>query len=228
MKPLCQLDHVTKEFTMGETIRPLHDLSLTVQPGDFIAIEGPSGTGKSTLLYVLGALLAPDSGTYTFEGTSLEKATDAQKAALRAQKIGFLFQESNLIQALTVRQNIAFVAKEQGIPDSEVDALIGQFGLRDRADHLPYQLSGGQRRRAGAVRALIHNPSLILADEPTNDLDDHWQTIMMQTLKERAKNGAAVVLVTHNHQLIKDANRAYRLTEGTLVPIFEMEDTHEK
>ena len=165
---ICKLEHIHKDYRMGEVVTPLKDLCLTVNSGDFIAVEGPSGIGKSTLLYVMGTLLQSDEGTYTFEGKDVSKLSDAEKSTLRAKKIGFLFQDSTMIQALTLRENLLFTQGVGGKKDAKkVDDLLYRFGLEDRADFFPHQLSGGQRRRAMAARALLQNPMLILADEPT-------------------------------------------------------------
>lgn len=215
---ICKLENISKSFTVGEKITPLINVHLQVMAGDFIVIEGSSGTGKSTLLYVLGTLLKADSGKYLIEGKDPYSFTDNQLSELRAKKIGFLFQETNLIQALSVEQNIKFVSKAQKIPDKEVEALLAEFGLGDRKDFLPFQLSGGQRRRAAAVRSLIHKPILILADEPSNDLDEHWSKVMMTQLKKQTERGAAVIMVSHNDKS-EYANRRYRLKEGILQEI---------
>lgn len=213
---ICKLEHISKNFTMGEKITPLVDINLNVMAGDFVIIEGPSGTGKSTLLYLMGTLLKPDSGKYLINGKDILSFTDNQLSELRANKIGFLFQDTNLIQALTIKQNIEFISKEQKISDDEVENLLKEFGLDHRKNFLPFQLSSGQRRRAGAVRSLIHKPKLILADEPTNDLDEAWTNVMMQQLKKQTERGATVIMVTHNKDVIKYANRRYHLIEGYL------------
>ena len=219
---ICKLEHIHKDYRMGEIVTPLKDISLTVNTGDFIAVEGPSGIGKSTLLYVMGTLLKADDGTYTFEGKDVSTFTDAQKSAFRAKKIGFLFQDSTMIQALTLRENLIFTQSVGGKKDlKQVDELLYQFGLEDRADFFPHQLSGGQRRRAMAARALIHNPALILADEPTNDLDEHWSEEVIRILKEQTQKGTAVVMVTHNSRWAGMANRRCRLEEGVLININE-------
>ena len=217
---ICKLEHIRKDYRMGEIVTPLKDVSLTVNKGDFIAVEGPSGIGKSTLLYVLGTLLQSDEGVYTFGGENVAKWNDAKKSDFRAKKIGFLFQDSTMIQALTLRENLLFTQGVGGKKDPrQVDELLYRFGLEDRADFFPHQLSGGQRRRAMAARALIHNPELILADEPTNDLDDHWSQEMIQILKEQTQKGTAVVMVTHNSRWAEAANRRCRLDEGILVDL---------
>jgi len=217
---ICTLEHIQKNYRMGEIVTPLKDISLTVSSGDFITIEGPSGIGKSTLLYVMGTLLQSDAGAYTFEGKDVSTLTDSEKSDLRAQKIGFIFQDSTLIQALTLRENMIFT---QGIcakkDEKKIDELLSRLGLADRAHFFPHQLSGGQRRRAMVARALLHNPVLILADEPTNDLDNFWAEEMIHILKEQAENGAAVVMVTHNSHWGQYANRRCHLEDGCLKDI---------
>ena len=219
---ICKLNHIHKDYCMGEIVTPLKDICLTVNQGDFIAVEGPSGIGKSTLLYVMGTLLQSDEGTYTYGGKDVSKFTDAQKSDFRAKKIGFLFQDSTMIQALTLRENLIFTQGVGGKKDpKKVDELLYQFGLEDRADFFPHQLSGGQRRRAMAARALIHEPELILADEPTNDLDEHWSEEIIRILKEQTARGTAVVMVTHNARWASQATRRLRLEEGMLTDIAE-------
>lgn len=219
---ICKLEHIHKDYRMGEIVTPLKDITLTVNEGDFIAVEGPSGIGKSTLLYVMGTLLKADDGTYTFEGQDVAAFNDSQASEFRAKQIGFLFQDSTMIQALTLRENLIFTQSVGGKKDpKQVDELLYRFGLEDRADFFPHQLSGGQRRRAMAARALIHNPKLILADEPTNDLDEHWSEEIIRILKEQTLKGTAVVMVTHNSRWAGMANRRCRLDEGVLIDINE-------
>ena len=217
---ICKLEHIHKDYRMGETVTPLKDICLSVGEGDFIAVEGPSGIGKSTLLYVMGTLLKADEGTYTFEGQDISALSDAQKSEFRAKKIGFLFQDSTMIQALTLRENLIFTQGVGGKKNlKQVDELLYQFGLEDRADFFLHQLSGGQRRRAMAARALIHNPRLILADEPTNDLDERWSGEIIRILKEQTEKGTAVVMVTHNARWASAATRRLRLEDGILTDI---------
>ena len=216
---ICRLEHIRKDYLMGETVTPLKDINLDVSSGDFIAVEGPSGVGKSTLLYVMGMLLQSDGGSYTFMDQEVSGLDDRQRSRIRAQKIGFLFQDPTMIQALTLRENLAFVQEIGGKKDmAAVDALLERFGLTDRADFFPHQLSGGQRRRAMAARCLIHSPALILADEPTNDLDEHWAEEIVSVLEQQAAAGTAVVMVTHNTRWASRAGRRYRLEDGILMP----------
>ena len=217
---ICRLEHIHKDYRMGETVTPLKDVDLTVNSGDFIAVEGPSGMGKSTLLYVIGTLLKADDGKIFFDGKDISSMNDREQTNLRGEKIGFLFQDSSLIQALTLRENLEFAqtlgGKRKADP-ARVDEMLERVGLADRAGFLPYQLSGGQRRRAMVARALIHAPGLILADEPTNDLDDLWAEKVVSLLQEEADRGAAVVMVTHNTRWSTCASACYRLDDGVLI-----------
>ena len=217
---ICRLEHIHKDYRMGETVTPLKDINITVNSGEFIAVEGPSGMGKSTLLYVIGTLLKSDDGKLFFEGRDISAMTDKEQTSLRGEKIGFLFQDSSLIQALTLKENLEFAqtlgGKRKADP-ARIDEMLERVGLTERANFLPYQLSGGQRRRAMVARALIHTPSLILADEPTNDLDDLWAEKVVSLLQEETQRGAAVVMVTHNTRWSAQASSRYRLDDGVLL-----------
>ena len=219
---ICRLEHVKKEYRMGETVCPLKDVNMSVNSGDFIAVEGVSGTGKSTLLSVMGLLLEKDGGSYTFDGKDTAGLSDDEKTDIRAKKIGFLFQDTNLIQALTLRENLLFaqtLGGSRAADEKKADAMLDKLGLIDRAGFLPYQLSGGQRRRAMAARCLIHSPELILADEPTNDLDDEWAAKVVELLAEAAQKGAGVVMVTHNSRWTAAADLKYKMQNGELIKI---------
>lgn len=219
---ICRLEHVKKEYRMGETVCPLKDVNMSVNSGYFIAVEGVSGTGKSTLLSVMGLLLEKDGGSYTFDGKDTAGLSDDEKTDIRAKKIGFLFQDTNLIQALTLRENLLFaqtLGGSRAADEKKADAMLDKLGLIDRAGFLPYQLSGGQRRRAMAARCLIHSPELILADEPTNDLDDEWAAKVVELLAEAAQKGAGVVMVTHNSRWTAAAALKYKMQNGELIKI---------
>lgn len=217
---ICRLEHIHKDYRMGETVTPLKDINITVNSGDFVAVEGPSGMGKSTLLYVIGTLLKADDGRIFFDGKDVMSMTDREQTSLRGEKVGFLFQDSSLIQALTLRENLEFAqtlgGKRKADP-GKVDEMLERVGLTERANFLPYQLSGGQRRRAMVARALIHTPDLILADEPTNDLDDVWAEKVVSMLQEESRRGAAVIMVTHNTRWSAQASVRYRLDDGVLL-----------
>ena len=217
---ICRLKHIHKDYRMGETVTPLKDININVNSGDFVAVEGPSGMGKSTLLYVIGTLLKADDGKIFFDGKDVMSMTDREQTSLRGEKVGFLFQDSSLIQALTLRENLEFAqtlgGKRKADP-AKVDEMLERVGLTERANFLPYQLSGGQRRRAMVARALIHTPDLILADEPTNDLDDVWAEKVVSMLQEESRRGAAVIMVTHNTRWSAQASVRYRLDDGVLL-----------
>ena len=221
---ICRLEHIHKDYRMGETVTPLKDINFAVNSGDFIAVEGPSGMGKSTLLYVIGMLLKADDGHLFFDGKDVSTMTDREQTTLRGETIGFLFQDSSLIQALTLRENLEFAQTLGGrrkADPAKIDEMLERVGLTERANFLPYQLSGGQRRRAMVARALIHAPALILAHEPTNDLDDVWAEKVVSLLQEEAQRGAAVVMVTHNVHWASKAGTRLRLEDGVLVAITE-------
>lgn len=216
---ICILENVSKTYMMGEKVCPLQNVSLVVNSGDFISIEGPSGIGKSTLLYVMGSLLKLDEGKLYLDNQDINLLTDQQLTTLRAEKIGFVFQETNLIEALTLQENLEFaqsLGKKSKTDSQEIVTLLGRLGLADRKDFLPHQLSGGQKRRAMVARALINQPSLILADEPTNDLDDVWANEIVQLFVEAMQKGCAVVMVTHNNKWAAEATVQYRMEHGKL------------
>lgn len=220
---LCKLENVSKSYMMGEKVCPLQNVNLVVNSGDFISIEGSSGIGKSTLLYVMGSLLKLDEGKLYLDNKDVSLLTDQQLTTLRAEKIGFIFQETNLIQALTLQENLEFaqsLGKKSKTDSQEIKTLLERLGLADRKDFLPYQLSGGQRRRAMAARALINHPSLILADEPTNDLDDVWANEIVQLFVEAIKKGCAVVMATHNDKWAAATVR-YRMEHGKVALLEE-------
>ncbi len=214
---ICKTSNIKKNFHTGEIITPLQDISLEVNPGDFILIKGESGYGKSTLLYILGALMTFDEGTYYFEGTDISSLSDKEISELRAKKIGFLMQNTNLVQALTLKENAELSLRISGVSTDGASALIERLGLSEYKNHLPHQLSGGQRRRVAAIRSLVHNPQLILADEPTNDLDEHWAIENTKLLKDQCEKGAGVVMATHSKEYDHLASHIFRLQNGVLV-----------
>ncbi|MDD3853812.1 MAG: ATP-binding cassette domain-containing protein [Syntrophomonadaceae bacterium] len=214
---ICRVDSLSKYFTMGEIVKPLDKVSFKLEAGDFAAIEGPSGIGKSTLLYTIAGLLEPSEGKISLFEKDMSRLSDRERSRLRAEKIGFVFQEAILLQALTVKENLLFTQKYNKKKDSErIDKLLEKFGLTDRIKFLPYQLSVGQRRRLVMARALLNDPILLLADEPSNDLNEAWIEIIMEALKDISKKGGAVIMVTHDPQLAAQAGKRYYLKEGKL------------
>lgn len=226
--PLCELKNVVKTYKSGELVCPVDGVSLRCETGDFISIEGPSGIGKSTLLYLAGGLLQADSGEILVDATNLQSIGDYDLTILRATKIGFIFQETNLFQALTVGENLAFVLKiankykERKLGKAEMNqrvaAYLKKLGIGDRRDFLPNQLSVGQRRRLVVARALIMEPLLVLADEPTNDLDVFWAREVIQLLQSVTVRGGGVLMVTHNMLWAEKANCRYAMNHGVLTP----------
>jgi len=220
---ICRLEHVSKVYYSAEDVCPIDDVSLAISQGDFIGIEGPSGMGKSTLLYLMGGgLLRPTRGSLWLSGKDTSKLSDRELTSLRAKTIGFIFQETSLFPALTALENVEmamFLSKRSRLTQVEKEhalALLTDLGLKERAVFLPHQLSIGQRRRVVVCRAIVNRPSLILADEPTNDLDPVWAGKVIDLLESSVQEGGAVVMVNHSGW----ANRAYqryRLEAGKLI-----------
>jgi putative ABC transport system ATP-binding protein len=217
---LCRIQNVSKIYEMDEKVCPITDISIKVASGDFIAIEGPSGTGKSTLLYIMSGLLRPTSGDVFLQGKNLKELPDSQVTELRRTKVGFIFQETNLFQALTVEGNLRFIMglnKATPLDENRITYYLQELGLEQRRSFLPNQLSVGQRRRLIVARALINDAPLILADEPTNDLDDQWAGKVMDLLLSVTERGGAVVMVTHNSYWARMSTKRHRMQEGRLI-----------
>ncbi|MEG0898106.1 MAG: ATP-binding cassette domain-containing protein [Oscillospiraceae bacterium] len=220
MNTFCKIENLTKRYEQDEDC-PVNNLSFTINEGDFISIEGPSGTGKSTLLYMIGGLIKPTEGKIFFEETELTTMSDKEITKWRKEKMGFIFQETILFAALTAKENLIQELKmKQHLPKSEAnkqtEIYLEKVGLSERADYLPHQLSVGQRRRLIIARALMSDARLILADEPTNDLDDTWSEKIINMLIEKSKSGCAVIMVTHNNKWAKRAFSRYVLENGTI------------
>lgn len=219
--PIIQIEDMVRQYTLGgETIAALNHISITINKGDFISIIGPSGSGKSTLMNMIGCLDRPDSGTYFLDGEEVEKLRDRKLAIIRNQKIGFIFQNFNLLMKLTALENVELPLLYRGMSPKErkftsLDALE-KVGLTDRAHHLPTQLSGGQQQRVAIARALVGNPPILLADEPTGALDSKTSQDIMQVMKVLNKEGHTIILITHDMDVAKQANRIVRIQDGRL------------
>ncbi|WP_018214558.1 ABC transporter ATP-binding protein [Desulfitobacterium hafniense] len=208
---------------MGDQVTPLRNIDLTMRSGDSLVLYGPSGCGKSTLLFILGCMLRPSEGEVDIDGRSILRYGEKELAELRNRRIGFMFQMCYLLPTLTVRENIMLPfwiqggkARDRGTEKKTVALLLEQLELEERADFLPYQLSGGQRRRVAMARALINNPDLIVADEPTAELDEERKDFVGKWLKEQAGKKKIVVVATHDPQLAAHAGRVYSLSQGRL------------
>ena len=204
MKPVLQLKDVSKTYRRAdEQVRVLADFDFTLDAGEFVVVTGPSGAGKSTLLHVAGGLDAPDSGTVAVAGQDVWSMSAGARAAFRRRNLGFVFQFFNLVPMLTAVQNVSLPLVLDGMParsaDRRAEELLQRVGLGDRARHRPAELSGGQMQRVAVARALVARPSIILADEPTGNLDSHSSTEVLELLRSLSdEEGAAVVMVTHD------------------------------
>lgn len=219
---LLQLDSVTKTYRMGDTqVYALRNVSLTIHSGDYIAIVGTSGSGKSTLMNIIGLLDRPTNGGYTIRGQEISRFGRHQLADLRNQEIGFVFQRFNLLARASARRQVELPLFYAGIPTAKarkqaIEAL-SQVGLADRADHRPEELSGGQQQRVAIARALVNRPSILLADEPTGSLDSKTGVEVMGIFKQLNSQGLTIIVVTHDMQVARQADRIIRLSDGRIV-----------
>jgi putative ABC transport system ATP-binding protein len=220
---ILQTAALTKHYRMGEvTVKALQDVDLTIEKGEFVAVMGPSGSGKSTLLHLMGGLDYPTTGEVFLAGQALSQLSDNEITRVRRRKVGFIFQFYNLLPTLTVMENIALPLLIDGQPMGQfrqrLDDLLGLVGLEDRAAHRPDQLSGGQQQRVAIVRALINNPEIVLADEPTGNLDSKSGTGILELLQRSCLElGATIVMVTHDPRAASFASRVLFLKDGQLV-----------
>ena len=218
---MIELKDINKSFYLGgETIKALDHIDFHVKKGEFISIIGPSGSGKSTLMNILGLLDTPDSGSYMLDGTKIDKASENELAKIRNNKIGFIFQNFNLLGKLTAVQNIQIPLIYKGITNEESKKkayeLMAKVGLKGREKHLPNQLSGGQQQRVAIARALACDPEIILADEPTGALDSKTSVDIMNALEELNKKGQTIIVITHDINVAKRAKRIVRIADGRL------------
>jgi putative ABC transport system ATP-binding protein len=222
MKHAAQIIDVTKHYLLGSvTVKALRGVSLDFPEGDFVAIMGASGSGKSTMLNVLGALDRPTSGTYILGGVDVSKLNDADLSQIRNQKLGFIFQSYNLIPQYTVLENIelplhyrAGYAPISTRDHRRCEELAIRVGLAERLDHRPFQLSGGQQQRVAVARALVNNPEIILADEPTGNLDTATSVEIMTMLTELNREGRTIIMVTHEQDIADYARRQIVMRDG--------------
>jgi putative ABC transport system ATP-binding protein len=219
---LLSLDRVSRVYAMGRVeVAALADVSLDVMPGEFVAIVGPSGSGKSTMMNILGCLDRPTAGAYRLAGTPVADLDDNGLAALRSRTIGFVFQSYNLLPRTTALDNVATPLLYQGVSRRDraarAKAALERLGLGDRLDHEPTELSGGQQQRVAIARALVTEPALILADEPTGNLDSHAGADVLSLLHELNDAGRTIVLITHDAEVARTADRQIHLLDGQVV-----------
>jgi putative ABC transport system ATP-binding protein len=217
---MLELDHVSKVYSTGAIeVRALDDVSLSVDQGEMVAIMGHSGSGKSTMMNILGCLDNPTSGSYRLDGEDVVDLSDNQLAAIRNRKIGFVFQSFNLLPRTSAQRNVELplVYASQGDRAARARAALGQVGLAARAGHMPNELSGGQQQRVAIARALVTNPAMILADEPTGALDSVSTDDVMKLLVQLNEAGRTIVLITHEDDVASFATRVVRLDDGRIV-----------
>jgi len=222
MTPVLDVRRVTKVYGEGDTaVHALRGVSLTVQRGEYVAIMGASGSGKSTLMNILGCLDIPTTGRYLLDGLDVSRLGDRQLALVRNRRIGFVFQSFNLIPRTTALANVelplAYAGLRAGERRARARAALAMVGLAERADHEPNQLSGGQQQRVAVARALVTAPALVLADEPTGNLDTASTADMLAVLDQLHDSGRTIVLITHENDVAAHARRLVRLVDGDVV-----------
>ncbi len=222
MTAIVQVRELARDYTMGSgAVHALRGVSFDVEDGEWVAIVGPSGCGKSTLLNLLGAVDTPDAGSLTIAGERIDQLSDASATAFRLRRIGFVFQRFYLMPALNAAENVELPMAEAKVPREErrarVNELLGYVGLAGRADHRPSQLSGGEQQRVAIARALANRPALLLADEPTGELDAATGTEMIDLFRRLNRDGTTIIVVTHDAQMAAAAGRRIQMRDGAIV-----------
>jgi len=221
---LISLTKINKQYTVGdEVVNALDNVSLEIEKGEFLAIVGPSGSGKSTLMNILGCLDIPTSGKYILDGITIEKAKENELSTIRNQKIGFIFQNFNLLTKLSAIENVELPLIYRGVKQGErrkvATESLKKVGLGERVHHLPTKLSGGQQQRVAIARALAGNPPILLADEPTGALDSKTSKAIMELLKELNKQGHTIIIITHDLEVANQAKRVVQIKDGKLASV---------
>jgi len=219
-KPVVEMTQVTKTYELGDIqVHALRGISFSVAHGEYVAIMGPSGSGKSTLMNLIGCLDKPTSGVYRFDGVDVTEQSDQQLAAIRLKKLGFVFQGFNLLGRTTALRNVALPLFYSGDKQRDAKALLvlDKVGLADRAQHRPSELSGGQQQRVAIARALVNDPALVLADEPTGNLDSVTAEGIMALFGQLNDEGHTIIMVTHDDDIANHAKRVIKLRDGLVV-----------
>lgn len=228
MSALVEIQDISKIYNPGENeVRALDHISLTIQKGEFVAIIGQSGSGKSTLMNMIGCLDVPTEGTYILNGQNVSKLSDNELSDIRNQEIGFIFQGFNLIANLTAQENVELPLIYRGVPKKERHELsvaaLKKVGLAHRTDHRPSEMSGGQQQRVAIARAIAQAPPVILADEPTGNLDSASSMEILDILKQLHAENRTVILITHDNDIAKQAKRVIRIKDGKIERDYENE-----
>lgn len=219
---MISLSNISRIFTMGDQeVRALNHINIDIAAGEYLSVMGPSGSGKSTLLNIIGLLDRPTSGTYLLENHDVTALTEVEQAKVRRERIGFIFQSFHLVPRLTAAENIELPLILEGLPPAErkarVAAVLGETDLMDRAHHRPAELSGGQRQRVAIARATVLNPAVLLADEPTGNLDHKTGAEVVALLEKLHHAGTTVIVVTHDRELGNRAHRKIQMRDGEIV-----------
>ncbi len=222
MAAIIQVENVTKVYRIGKVDVPaLTGVSFTVEKGEFVSIVGPSGSGKSTLFYILGGLTRATSGRVVIDGADFAQLSDAQRTEMRKQKIGFVFQKFNLLPTLSARSNIEIareIAGKNGLDKPLFERVTSMLGIAGRLDHRPAELSGGEQQRVAIARALVNGPSIVLADEPTGNLDSKNSDIVLKMLRDANQQfGQTVLMITHNPEAAEVGDRIIHMRDGAIV-----------
>jgi putative ABC transport system ATP-binding protein len=226
-RPIIEVTDLCKRFGVGDAeVAALCNLNLDVHAGEFLAIMGPSGSGKSTLLYILGCLSRATSGRYLLDGEDVSQLTKSELADVRSRKLGFIFQSYNLLARTTALRNVTLPLlynrsrkSERGADEEKAKRLLDTVGLTDRLLHQPHELSGGQQQRVAIARALINDPVMVIADEPTGNLDTHSGNEVMHILQTLHEKGTTIVMVTHSQKIADNATRVIYLEDGQITSI---------
>jgi putative ABC transport system ATP-binding protein len=229
MEAIIKLTHIQKKYLMGSVvIEALKDVSLEIKKNEYVAIMGPSGSGKSTLMNILGCLDTPSAGDYFLNHTNVSNMGDSELAYIRNKEIGFVFQTFNLLPRITALENVALPLVYAGFSQSKrlarAEKVLASVGLEERVHHKPNELSGGQRQRVAVARALVNDPSIILADEPTGNLDTKTSYEIMGLFDQLHKQGHTIIIVTHEEDIAKYAHSIVRLRDGVVESVTENKD----
>jgi len=220
--PLIETKDIVKEYALGKVkVLALNKVTLCVEKGEFVAIMGPSGSGKSTLMHILGCLDTPTEGLYFLDDKKISDLKKSELAAIRNKEVGFVFQTFNLLPHLNVLKNVELPLMYAGYSYKErikkAKEVLAEVGLSDRLHHKPNELSGGQRQRVAIARAIVNSPSIVLADEPTGNLDTQSGSDILSIFSDLHKNGHTIIIVTHDHAVANRANRILKIVDGKIV-----------